>query len=85
MFDVLVRFSPAVVLLAYPIYLLVMAAVLAACGVSRQEIAKWALKQADRQRLIDLVRAARGVQHSAISEESTSSKRPSVDHPSIEP
>jgi hypothetical protein len=46
-------------LLSYPGYLLLMALVLAACGVSRQDIAKWALRQADRQRVSDLVRAAR--------------------------
>ena len=34
---------------------------LAICGVPRAEIAKWALKQADRQRLTDLIRAARGL------------------------
>lgn len=46
-------------LLSYPGYLLLMALVLAACGVSRQDIAKWALRQADRQRISDLIRAAR--------------------------
>jgi hypothetical protein len=45
----------------YVLYLLVMAAFLAICGVAREEIANWALRQADRQRLIDLIRAARGV------------------------
>jgi hypothetical protein len=38
-------------------YLLAMAGVLAICGVPRAEIAKWALKQVDRQRLTDLIRA----------------------------
>jgi len=42
------------------LYLLAMAGFLAICGVPRKEIAKWALKQADRQHLTDLVRAARG-------------------------
>jgi hypothetical protein len=37
-----------------------MAGVLAICGVSRAEIAKWALRQADRHRFLDLVRAAHG-------------------------
>lgn len=46
-------------LLAYPVYVLLMGAVLAMCGVTREEIAKWALRQADRQRVIDLIRAAR--------------------------
>lgn len=45
----------------YILYLLAMASFLAICGVPRKEIAKWALKQADRQRLTDLVRVARGV------------------------
>jgi hypothetical protein len=48
----------------YVLYLLAMAGVLAICGVSRKEIAKWALKQADRQRLTDLIRAARGLSSS---------------------
>ena len=48
------------VLLAYPAYILLMAAVLRLCGVEKAEIAKWALKQADRQRFTDLVSAARG-------------------------
>jgi hypothetical protein len=45
----------------YILYLLAMAGFLAICGVPRKEIAKWALKQADRQRLTDLIRAARGL------------------------
>ena len=45
----------------YVLYLLGMAGFLAICGVPRAEIAKWALKQADRQRLTDLIRAARGL------------------------
>ncbi len=45
----------------YILFLLAIAAFLAICGVSRAEIAKWALKQADRQRLTDLIRAARGL------------------------
>ena len=52
---------PLVVLLAYPVYILLMAGVLRVCGVPKGDIAKWALKQADRQRLIDLIRAARGL------------------------
>ena len=51
----------AAALAVYLLYMLAMAGVLAICGVSRKEIAKWALKQADRQRLTDLIRAARGV------------------------
>lgn len=49
------------VLLAYPVYILLMAGVLRLCGVEKAEIAKWALKQAGRQRFTDLVRAARGL------------------------
>jgi hypothetical protein len=45
----------------YVLYLLAMAAFLAICGVPRPEIAKWAMKQAGRQRLTDLIRAARGL------------------------
>ncbi|MCA1835660.1 MAG: hypothetical protein LC721_04740 [Actinobacteria bacterium] len=51
----------AAILGVYVLYLLAMAGFLAICGVSRTEIAKWALKQADRQRLTDLIRAARGL------------------------
>ena len=49
----------------YFVYLLGMAAFLAICGVPRVEIARWALKQADRQRLSDLIRAARDLPSSA--------------------
>lgn len=49
------------VLGVYVLYLLGMAGFLAICGVPRAEIAKWALKQAGRQRLTDLIRAARGL------------------------
>ena len=37
--------------LAYPLYLLLMAGVLRLIGAPRDEIVKWALKQAGRQRL----------------------------------
>jgi hypothetical protein len=47
--------------LAYPVYILLMAGALRLCGVEKAEIAKWALKQAERQRLTDLIRAARGL------------------------
>ncbi len=43
----------------YVAYVLLMAGVLAICGASRDEIKKWALKQADRQRFTDLVSAWR--------------------------
>ena len=49
--------------LLYPFYLLEMASVLARCGVDRRDIAKWALRQADRQRFADMIRAARGSHH----------------------
>jgi hypothetical protein len=51
----------AAILGVYVLYLLALAGFLAICGVARAEIAKWALKQTDRQRLTDLIRAARGV------------------------
>ena len=51
----------AALLGVYFIYLMLMAVFLALCGVPRAEIARWALKQADRQRLTDLIRAARGL------------------------
>ena len=52
--------SPVLLMLAYPVYVLVMAVVLRIVGVPRKDIAKWALRQADRQRLIELIRAVRG-------------------------
>ena len=52
---------PWLPLAAYPAYVLMMALVLKICGVERGDIAKWALRQADRQRVIDLIRAARGL------------------------
>ncbi len=61
MLDTVLPFAPVLLLLAYPIYLLLMAAVLAVCGVTRKDIAKWALKQANRQRVTDLIRAARAL------------------------
>ena len=51
---------PVLVLLAYPAYLLLMAGVLRIVGARRSDIVKWALRQADRQRLVELVRAVRG-------------------------
>jgi hypothetical protein len=51
---------PLALLFAYPFCVLLMAGALRVCGVEKSEIAKWALRQAERQRLADLVRAARG-------------------------
>ena len=48
-----------VTVFSYPAYVLIMAGVLGACGVPRKEIAKWALRQADRRRITDLVRSLR--------------------------
>lgn len=48
-------------LLAYPLYLLLMAGVMRLCGVPKAKVARWVLRQADRQRLTDLIRAARGL------------------------
>lgn len=50
----------ATLLGVYILYLFAMAGFLAICGVPRSEIAKWALKQAGRQRLVDLVSVALG-------------------------
>lgn len=71
MIDIIGPALPVMLFLAYPAYLLLMAGVLALCGVSRADIAKWALRQADRQRLVDLLRAARGVRSPADGQEST--------------
>jgi hypothetical protein len=49
---------PVIVILAYPVYVLLMAAVLRICGVSPEDVAKWALKQADRHRVVELIRVA---------------------------
>ncbi|HXT46794.1 MAG TPA: hypothetical protein VN748_22205 [Pseudonocardiaceae bacterium] len=50
----------AALLGVYLLYLLGMAGFLAICGVPRRDIAKWALRQADRQRLVELIGAATG-------------------------
>lgn len=59
MFDAMSPAAAVVLLLAYPARVLVMAGVLAICGVPRKDIAKWALRQADRQPVADLVRSVR--------------------------
>lgn len=61
---------PLGILIGYPVYLILMAAALAACGVRRAEIAKWALRHADRHRFLDLIRAARGLPASPPDEKS---------------
>jgi hypothetical protein len=61
-------FLGVALLLAYPAYILLMAGVLRLLGVPKTDIAKWALKQAERQRLADLVRAARGLPDGVRSE-----------------
>ncbi|MCO1660525.1 hypothetical protein [Pseudonocardia humida] len=61
MWTTIAPIAPVLLAVGYPVYTLIMAAVLALCGVPRQDIAKWALKQADRQRLSELIRTARGV------------------------
>lgn len=43
-----------------PLYIAVVALVLRACGNSKPAVAKWALRQADRNRMIEIVRAVRG-------------------------
>jgi hypothetical protein len=59
MFDSVSPVSAALILLSYPVYVLAWAGILAICGVPRKEIAKWALRQADRQRLSDLISSFR--------------------------
>lgn len=46
----------AVAPLVYVVYLLLMAAALRRCGVASADIARWALRQAERQRFADLIR-----------------------------
>src|SRR5690349_19507457 len=48
-------------LVAYPIYVLLMAGVLRLCGVRKHEVARWTLRQAGRPRFRDLIAAARGL------------------------
>jgi hypothetical protein len=48
-------------IISYPLVVAAMAVVLRAVGVSRRDIARWALRQAGRQRLGDLIRALRGL------------------------
>lgn len=45
----------AILIVAGPISVLLWAGVLAICGVHRKDIAKWAQRQADKQRLTDLI------------------------------
>jgi hypothetical protein len=52
---------PQTILLAYPLYLLMMAGVMRICGVPKPDVAKWVLHQAGRQRFLDPLRAARGL------------------------
>jgi hypothetical protein len=85
MVETILRLSPVLLLLAYPIYLLLMAGVLAVCGVSRKDIAKWALRQADRQRLTDLIRAARSQRDAAASVEDEGAPHADTSQPLIEP
>ena len=78
MLDTALHFIPVLLLLTYPIYLLLMAGVLAVCGVTRKDIANWALKQANRQRVTDLIRAARALRAPAVGDESTTLELPSA-------
>jgi len=48
------------VVLGHPLYIIVVALTLRACGNSKAAVAKWALRQADRNRMIEVVRAIRG-------------------------
>jgi hypothetical protein len=65
--------------LTYPTYVLLMSAVLSACGVPREDVAKWALRQADRQRLTDLVHAARGGSQPPDEEQIAATERTATD------
>lgn len=71
MFDGLSPLSAAIFLLSYPAYVLAWAGVLAICGVTRKEIAKWALRQAGRQRLNDLVSSFRTPRGHDLSDSGT--------------
>jgi hypothetical protein len=53
------EFWPWLLIFLYPLHLLLMSTVLRVIGVPKEEVAKWALKHADRQRLTDLIKAAR--------------------------
>ncbi|MFC5947093.1 hypothetical protein ACFQH9_02220 [Pseudonocardia lutea] len=55
-------------LLAYPVYVLLMAGVLRLCGVPKADVAAWALKHADRQRVTELLRVARGLPSATLPE-----------------
>jgi hypothetical protein len=44
----------------YAVHILLTALVLRLCGVSRREVARWALRQAGHRRIAELIRAARG-------------------------
>ncbi|PRY31919.1 hypothetical protein [Pseudosporangium ferrugineum] len=59
MVDGLSPVAAIILLLSYPAFVLIMAGVLRMCGVSRDEIAKWALRQAYRQRVTDFVHSIR--------------------------
>lgn len=60
MFEPVSPIGAVLLLMAYPVYVLVMGAVLAILGVARRDIARWALRQADRQHVADLIRTVRG-------------------------
>jgi hypothetical protein len=50
----------ATLLLAQPLVILITSVVLRLCGVPRQKVAEWALRQAGSRWLVDLLHAARG-------------------------
>lgn len=60
MLESLLPWAAPTALLSYPMYVLIMAMVLRICGVPRRDVAKWALRQADRHRITELIRVARG-------------------------
>jgi hypothetical protein len=45
----------------YPAQVLLMAVVLRLCGVPKDEVAKWALRRADKRLIEEAIRIARGL------------------------
>jgi hypothetical protein len=47
--------------LIFPLYLALMAGIMRLYGATKMEVVAWLLRSAERQRLADLIRAARGL------------------------
>lgn len=69
--------TAVIAVFAYPAYVLVMSVVLLVVGVPRADVAIWALRQAGRQRLTDLVKAARALPESSPADEASDDVAPS--------